>query len=629
MGNNSSRGGYDRRYYQNYYDDRAPGRSYSTRHRSKAGYHPSVLPPPRPREEEYEDDYDYEPPRSHVHRPTYPEPDYSYDHDPSYAIAQPGPIPFAPVQPAYATPPVIPHVPHNRRGRGHTYPAPAPPVQMPVPNVQPHNQHAPVIPPPPQHGIPQYTTSAGVNIPYPDANAPIIPPGQHVVFPATSASSAGHEPRAQMPEPHQHQAEPPAHPLAPGQYGPNDSDRQSPRRYNHRRVRSDNHHSNDSYDRRRHRHSIDSATHYARRRQESPLRNPLPSPPKDIFDRPDLADLLTNLRLPPEETTLKRDPNAPTHALIIPHNGAARVERIVSQPVHRSHQQHLHVRERSGGEKEKKKGGIFRSLSAKLKPKHHHRESRHYQRDEGGIPIQDVLTTRPIIITAEEQMLPPPVPPIIPPPPVLESDAAGPSSAPIPPPGQYGPPGGTPAGVPLRMPSPSASTVNHQRAPSPSPNRSPRPTMLRMDSIGPFADLLHFSSHPVHYKNKLYPTAYHLYEAMKYLDHRPDIAERIRTSGSGREGVERAGEVSRDYTAHVRPDWERVMVDKMEEALYHKFIQHESARRILLATGQKSLIFSEYDDAFWGDGPVGQGLNHIGHILMRIRDQLRDAGYAS
>lgn len=61
----------------------------------------------------------------------------------------------------------------------------------------------------------------------------------------------------------------------------------------------------------------------------------------------------------------------------------------------------------------------------------------------------------------------------------------------------------------------------------------------------------------------------------------------------------------------------------MEEALYQKFIQHERLRELLLETGDAELIYTDPNDAFWGDGPMGQGVNALGQALCRVRDRLR------
>ena len=62
----------------------------------------------------------------------------------------------------------------------------------------------------------------------------------------------------------------------------------------------------------------------------------------------------------------------------------------------------------------------------------------------------------------------------------------------------------------------------------------------------------------------------------------------------------------------------------MEEALYKKFVQHPDLMARLLKTGIAELIYAEASDAFWGEGPAGQGYNELGHALMRVRQRLQD-----
>jgi hypothetical protein len=45
---------------------------------------------------------------------------------------------------------------------------------------------------------------------------------------------------------------------------------------------------------------------------------------------------------------------------------------------------------------------------------------------------------------------------------------------------------------------------------------------------GELSGLLYHSPHTVLYEDELYRRALHLFEARKFLDHRPDLAERIR-----------------------------------------------------------------------------------------------------
>ncbi|OBZ70317.1 Swarming motility protein YbiA [Grifola frondosa] len=167
--------------------------------------------------------------------------------------------------------------------------------------------------------------------------------------------------------------------------------------------------------------------------------------------------------------------------------------------------------------------------------------------------------------------------------------------------------------------------VDPARGPSPAHSArasTPRPPAIKLDRENELAGLLHFSPHSVHYQRKTYPTALHLLEALKFLEHQPDLAERIRTCAT----PEQASEMAEAFRQHVRPDWEQVFLHMIDEALYWKFMQHPYLRRLLMDTGQVDLVFSDSDDSFWGDGPLGQGANHLGNALMRVRQRLRAEG---
>jgi hypothetical protein len=64
------------------------------------------------------------------------------------------------------------------------------------------------------------------------------------------------------------------------------------------------------------------------------------------------------------------------------------------------------------------------------------------------------------------------------------------------------------------------------------------------------AALLIESPHNVVHRNLVYPTALHLYEAHKFLDHKPEIAEKIRGSP-----VQWVTAVSGRFADFKRQDW--------------------------------------------------------------------------
>ncbi|MBQ7849191.1 MAG: DUF1768 domain-containing protein [Clostridia bacterium] len=74
-----------------------------------------------------------------------------------------------------------------------------------------------------------------------------------------------------------------------------------------------------------------------------------------------------------------------------------------------------------------------------------------------------------------------------------------------------------------------------------------------------------------------------------------------------------------------RPDWETYQLQAMEEIVRAKFTQNASLAEQLLATGDAKLINgNKWDETFWGiDLRTGGGENHLGRILMQVREELR------
>ncbi|KAJ7919322.1 hypothetical protein B0H13DRAFT_250359 [Mycena leptocephala] len=149
----------------------------------------------------------------------------------------------------------------------------------------------------------------------------------------------------------------------------------------------------------------------------------------------------------------------------------------------------------------------------------------------------------------------------------------------------------------------------------------PQPTkILFYHSHDPHYGFTNFSAHPVQYKGKRYPTSEHLFQAFKFMENRPDIAEKIRkVSDFPRDAFKEA----RHQRDHVRTDWKDVNIAMMDIALEHKFSQHQDLRQELLMTGDAELVEDSAEDAFWGVGSNGDGRNELGKALERLRAKLR------
>ena len=77
-----------------------------------------------------------------------------------------------------------------------------------------------------------------------------------------------------------------------------------------------------------------------------------------------------------------------------------------------------------------------------------------------------------------------------------------------------------------------------------------------------------------------------------------------------------------------RSDWDDVRCDIMEQVVYAKFTQNPVLAQALLDTGHKPLKEGNpWKDLYWGiDLKSGEGENHLGKILMALRDDFRENG---
>ena len=132
------------------------------------------------------------------------------------------------------------------------------------------------------------------------------------------------------------------------------------------------------------------------------------------------------------------------------------------------------------------------------------------------------------------------------------------------------------------------------------------------DEYGCFSN---FSPHPFKLDGKVWPTSEHYFQAKKFLNDK--IQEEIRREKSPMI----AARMGRDRKKPLRRDWEGAKDEIMLCAVRAKFIQHDDIRAILISTGNVKLIEHTTNDRYWGDGGDGSGLNRLGEILMRIREE--------
>lgn len=131
---------------------------------------------------------------------------------------------------------------------------------------------------------------------------------------------------------------------------------------------------------------------------------------------------------------------------------------------------------------------------------------------------------------------------------------------------------------------------------------------------GGYDFLSNFFMHPVTLDGVVYPSNEHAYQAAKTLDAGERELVRLRTTPA------QAKRMGRKVT--LRPDWERIKIGVMEDLVRQKF-NSPGLKERLLATGNDELEEGNtWGDRFWGT-VNGVGQNHLGKILMKIRDEVK------
>ncbi len=126
--------------------------------------------------------------------------------------------------------------------------------------------------------------------------------------------------------------------------------------------------------------------------------------------------------------------------------------------------------------------------------------------------------------------------------------------------------------------------------------------------------LSNFHIAPISYRELIFPTTEHAYMAMKVDD--DEFWLEMSQVSTPREAR------NKGQLCPLRPDWEQVKTKFMYEVCFNKFTQHNDLRKKLLATDNKPLTENNWwDCTVWGVCN-GVGENHLGKILMRIRDEI-------
>ena len=111
-----------------------------------------------------------------------------------------------------------------------------------------------------------------------------------------------------------------------------------------------------------------------------------------------------------------------------------------------------------------------------------------------------------------------------------------------------------------------------------------------------------------------YTSVEHAYQAAKTLD--PALRYEVQK-------LDKPGDAKRwGRKIKIRPDWEAVKLEIMYQLVKNKFEEPLLSEKLLETEEEELVEGNWWGDTFWGIGN-GKGENHLGKILMRVREELK------
>lgn len=112
-----------------------------------------------------------------------------------------------------------------------------------------------------------------------------------------------------------------------------------------------------------------------------------------------------------------------------------------------------------------------------------------------------------------------------------------------------------------------------------------------------------------------YPSVEHAFQAAKTRDLNARMSIRA---------LDKPGQAKRyGRTVKLREGWDDMKLEVMESLVRQKFTNDWYLAERLLKTGDAELVEGNWwGDTYWGVC-MGKGENHLGKILMRVREELR------
>lgn len=128
-----------------------------------------------------------------------------------------------------------------------------------------------------------------------------------------------------------------------------------------------------------------------------------------------------------------------------------------------------------------------------------------------------------------------------------------------------------------------------------------------------------FSSFKVEYKGYIYSTVEEAYQAIKFIDNAPEVADEIKKSFSSDE----AKRIAERNKKKQNPNWNKIKFSVMEELIRLKVEQNPYVKKKLLETEDYMIVEDSPKDDVWGWGKERNGQNRLGKIWMKIREEIK------
>ena len=144
---------------------------------------------------------------------------------------------------------------------------------------------------------------------------------------------------------------------------------------------------------------------------------------------------------------------------------------------------------------------------------------------------------------------------------------------------------------------------------------------MSVDFYKEFGDLGYLANYSEHgfFKDGIYyKTVEHYYQSKKFND--KELVNKVIRSETPKE----ASNIGRDRDNKRKDNFKRIKLDVMHEGVLEKFRQNRDIRAKLIETRNDEIREMTVKESYWGVGPDKNGANHIGKILMEVRDEVKE-----